>query len=334
MFRLLLICAALFLLYFGFTLTQSFDSKVLISLYSYNVETTFFFSLISLILLIVVCFIIIKFLVLIIDLPVRIHNIFSDRKINNDRYSLVLSFAKYITGNKAKAGSIARKNSSCEDLKEFHNLILAETDEDIDSKISHFQKLVNSKEFAFYSNKKLAKLFYDKALYVEAETYAVKAYNLNELDNDNLITLIYCYGQLSLWTKFIFIVNKVAKLYKSVTMLEMLKISDYYLLAAKQKIDNNDNNAAIEYIESAISTNFVNNKLLELYLNLNSNLSDKKKIEVLKNAFHIIPSLEIVKLFKKFTSLSDEQIYEELTKHLSAERDEMLVLAIKAYLEL
>lgn len=334
MFRLLLICAALFLLYFGFTLTQSFDSKVLISLYSYNVETTFFFSLISLILFIVLSFIIIKFLVLIIDLPVKIHNIFSDRKINNDRYSLVLAFAKYITGDKAKAGSIARKNSSYEDLKELHTLILAKTDEDIDSKIAHFQKLVNSKEFAFYSNKKLARLFYDEALYAEAEIHAVKAYNLNELDNDNLIILIYCYGQLSLWTKFIFVVNKVAKLHKSVPMLEMLKISEYYLLAAKQKIDNNNTDAAIEYLESAISTNFVNTKLLELYLNLNSNLSDKKKIEVLKNAFRLLPSLEIVKLFKNFTSLSDEQVYEELTKDLDIAKDEVLILAIKAYLEL
>ncbi|WP_341788095.1 MULTISPECIES: tetratricopeptide repeat protein [unclassified Rickettsia] len=323
MFRLLLICAALFLLYFGFTLTQSFDSKVFISLYNYNIETTFFFSLISLILLIVLGFIIIRFLILIIDLPIKIHNVFSNCKINNDRYSLVLAFAKYITGNKAKAGSIARKNSSCENLKEFHNLILAETEEDVDKKIAYLQNISKSKEFAFYSNKNLARLYYDKGLYQEAENYAIKAYNLNEYDADNLVTLAYCYGQLALWSKFTFITNKIAKLHKAIPISDNLKIADYYLLA-------ND----AEYLESAINTNFVNIPLLELYLNSNNNLNDKKKIKILKDAFQIMPSLEIVKLFKKFTTLSDEQVYEELTKDLDTKKDEILILALKSYLEL
>lgn len=330
MFRLLLICAALFLLYFGFTLTQSLDSKVLISLYNYNIETTFFFSLISLCLLIIFSFVAIKFLVLIIDLPIKIHNIFNNRKINNDKYYLVLAFAKYITGNKTKASSIARKNSSCKDLKEFHHLICAETAEDIDTKIAYFQKLVTSKEFAFYSSKNLAMLYYDKGLYAEAENYAIKAYNLNELDNDNLITLMHCYGQLGLWTKFTFIANKIAKFYKDISKLEAIKITDYYLLAAKQE----NNEVAIEYLESAINSNFVSTELLEFYLSLNNKLDDKKKNKILKNAFYHIPSLEIVKLFKKFTSLSDEQVYKELTKDLDTKKDEILILAIKAYLEL
>jgi len=335
MFRLLLICIALLLLYFGFTLTQSFDSKVLISLYDYNIETTFFFSLISLLLLLVFCFIIIKFLILIIDLPFNIHNIFNNRKINNDRYSLSLAFAKYITGNKTKAGSIARKlpYENLKETKEFYDLILAETEEDIDTKIAYFKKLINSREFAFYSNKNLAKLFYAKSLYTEAENYAVKAYNLNELDSDNLITLMHCYGQLGLWVKFTFIANKIAKLHKDISKPEAVKITDYYLLAAKQEIDNSNTEAAIEYLETAINTNFVNTELLELYLNLNNNLNDKKKIKILKNAFHFIPSLELVKLFKKFTPLSDEQVYEELVAGLDTKKDEILILALKAYLE-
>lgn len=89
-----------------------------------------------------------------------------------------------------------------------------------------------------------------------------------------------------------------------------------------------------EYLESAINTNFVNIPLLELYLNSNNNLNDKKKIKILKDAFQIMPSLEIVKLFKKFTTLSDEQVYEELTKDLDTKKDEILILALKSYLEL
>ncbi|XVN40553.1 MAG: heme biosynthesis HemY N-terminal domain-containing protein [Rickettsia endosymbiont of Argas persicus] len=337
MFRLLLICAALFVLYFGFTLTQSFDSKVFVSLYNYNIETTFFFSLISLILLIIFGFILIKFLVLIIDLPFKIHNIFNNRKINSDRHALILAFAEYIIGNISKAASMARKDLSPEALKEnheCHNLILAETEKDIDKKITYLQKLSKSKEFAFYSNKKLAKLFYVKALYQTAEDYAVRAYNLNEYDLENLITLAYCYGQLSLWTKFTFTANKISKLHKTIPLSDSLKITDYYLMVAKQELDNGNNANATEYLESALSSNFVSNKLLELYLSLNNNLNEKKKIRILQNAFQTTPSLEIVKIFKKFTNLLDEEIYEVITKDLNEETDEIFILAIKAYLGL
>ncbi|BBJ31411.1 hypothetical protein RAS_05200 [Rickettsia asiatica] len=339
MFRLLLICATFLLFYFGFTLIESFDSKVFISLYDYNIETTLFFSLILGLLLLISCFIVIRFLILIIDLPSKIHNIFNKRKINHDRYALILAFAEYIMNNKAKSASIARKNLSSEDLKdsqEFHNLILAVTEEDVDRKISYFQKLITSKEFVFYGSKNLAKLYYDKSLYEQAENYATKAYNFNELDSDNLITLMRCYGKLSLWTKFIFIMNKLAKFHKHGSiLLQTQEIAEYYLLlAAKQEVESNNTANAIDYLETAVGLNFYNDELLEFYFNLNDKLNVNKKIKILKDAFRIIPSLKLVQLFKKSTSLSNRQIYEELTQELDAKKDEILILAIEAYLEL
>lgn len=334
MFRLLFICSIILLLYFGFTLMQSFDSKVLISLYNYDIETTFVFSIIAFLLLLVSCVIVVRFLILIIDLPIKIQNIFHNKKINNDRHSLVSAFAKYIIGDKAKAGSIAKKNLSTKDLEneqEFYNLILTETEEDIDKKITYFQNLSKSREFTFYSNKNLAKLYYDKSLYQEAENYAIKAYNLNEYDLENLIILLYCYGELSAWTKFTFIANKIAKIHKKKSISNSSKVADYYLLAAKQEVDSNNISNALDYLESALEANFWNIELLEFYLKLNSNLNDSKKIKLLKDAFQVAPSLELVKLFKKYTTLSDEQIYEELTKELN---DEVLTLAISAYLNL
>ena len=337
MFRLLLIFAIFLLLYFGFTLIESFDSKVFISLYDYNIETTLFFSLILGLLLLISCFIVIRFLILIIDLPSKIHNIFNKRKINHDRYALILAFAEYIMSNKAKSASIARKNLSSEDLKdsqEFHNLILAVTEEDVDTKISYFQKLITSKEFVFYGSKNLAKLYYEKSLYSEAENYAIKAYNLNELDSDNLITLMRCYGKLSLWTKFTFITNKLTKFHKHGSILpQTQEIAEYYLLAAKQEVESNNTANAIDYLETAVELNFYNSELLEFYFNLNDKLNVNKKIKILKDAFRIVPSLKLVQLFKKFTALSDRQIYEELTRELDAKKDEILILAMEAYLE-
>ncbi|MCZ6902397.1 MAG: hypothetical protein O7C59_02580 [Rickettsia endosymbiont of Ixodes persulcatus] len=337
MFRLLLICATFLLFYFGFTLIESFDSKVFISLYDYNIETTVFFNLILGLLLLISCFIVIRFLILMIDLPSKIYNIFNKRKINHDRYALILAFAEYIMSNKAKSASIARKNLSSEGLKdsqEFHNLILAVTEEDIDTKISYFQKLIKSKEFAFYGSKNLAQLYYDKSLYEKAENYAIKAYNLNELDSDNLITLMRCYGKLSLWTKFTFITNKLTKFHKHDSIKQMQEIAEYYLLAAKQEVESNNTAHAIDYLETAIDLNFYNGELLEFYFTLNDKLNVNKKTKILKDAFRIVPSLKLVQLFKKFTSLSDRQTYEELTQELDAKKDEILILAIEAYLEL
>ncbi|ADE30003.1 tetratricopeptide repeat protein [Rickettsia prowazekii] len=334
MFRLLLICITFLALYFGFTFIKHFDSKVVISLYDYNIETTLFLSVILGLLLLVSCFIIIRFLIIIIDLPATIHIMFSKRKINHDRHAVILAFAEYIIGNKMKAASIARKNLSSEDLKdfqEFHNFILAVTAEDIDSKISYFQKLITSKTFVFYASKNLAKLYYDKSLYDKAENYAIKAYNLNELDSDNLITLMHCYAKLSLWSKFIFITNKLAKFHKHEFVP---KITQYYLLIAKQEVENNNTANAIDYLEKAIDLNFYNDELLEFYFNLNDKLSVNQKTKILKEAFRIAPSLRLVQLFKKITSLSDKQIYEELTQVLDTQKDKIFILAIEAYLEL
>ncbi|WP_347938786.1 tetratricopeptide repeat protein [Rickettsia oklahomensis] len=337
MFRLLLICTTFLLLYFGFTLIESFNSKVFISLYNYNIETTLFFNLILGVLLLIFCFIVIRCLILIIDLPSKIHNILYKRKINHDKYTLILAFSEYIMSNKAKAASIARKNLSSKDLKdtqEFHNLILAITEEDIDTKIAYFQKLIKSKEFAFYGSKNLAKLYYDKSLYEKAENYAIKAYNLNELDSENLITLMRCYGKFSLWTQFTFITNKLIKFHKHDSINHMQEIAEYYLLAAKQEVESSNTTHAIDYLETAIDLNFYSGKLLEFYFTLNDKLNINKKTKILKDAFRIAPSLQLVQLFKKFTSLSDRQIYEELTQELEAQKDEIFIFAIEAYLKL
>lgn len=336
MFRLLIICIVFLLLYLGFSIVETLDSQVVLTLYDYHVETTFFSLLTFGILSLLISFIVIKILILIIDLPSKIQDIFTTRKINNNQYSLVRSISEYIIDNKSKAGSIARKISLPikKENRELYTLILANTEEEISKKIAYFEELETSKQFTFFAAKNLAILFYRKSFYQEAEGYASKAYNLNEFDSDVIAILINCYGKLALWEKFTFVVAKLAKLNKSKFAMMSSEIAEYYLSAAKMTVENNNTEIAIDYLELALSLNCIIPAILELYLTLNSNINNNKKIKILKNAFNAHPSLEIVKIFKKFTELLNYQIYEELTSELNIKEHLILFLAIAAYLDL
>ncbi|MFY9589718.1 tetratricopeptide repeat protein [Rickettsia endosymbiont of Halotydeus destructor] len=335
MFRLLIICIIFLLLYLGFSLVEERDSGVVLTLYDYHIETTFFSLFAFEILALIVSFILIKILILIIDLPTQIQNIFTERKINNNQYSLVRSLSEYIIGNKNKAASIARKILNLKkENKEFHILILAETEEEISKKITHFQELETYKQFNSFAAKKLALLFYNKNFYQEAESYATKVYNLNEYDSEVIAILINCYGKLASWGKFTFVVAKLARFDKIKLIIMNSEIAEYYLLAARNMVENNKTENAIEYLEIALNLNCVTHEILELYFTLNPKININKKTKILKNAFKAHPSLKIVEISTKYTDLLHTKIYEELTGELDVKDHLTLLLATAAYLNL
>jgi len=86
------------------------------------------------------------------------------------------------------------QNKLSPDFLEFSNLILAESEEDLDKKIQYFKELIKLNDYNYFATKKLAKIFYGLSRYEQSEHYAILAFNKNKLDNEILEILITCYA--------------------------------------------------------------------------------------------------------------------------------------------
>ncbi len=336
MIRLLIISITFFLLYLGFTTLNQLDSTLTINFYDYHLETSFFTFISLYILLTILSLIVIKIILLIIDFPIILKKIFSVKKAGNVNYMLMKAMAQSIIGDKSQSLVMIKKIAGylSEENRIFYILLLAESEKEIDTKIKYLQQLEQSKHYTSFVNKKLAQLYYQNNMYEQSENYAVRSFNLNESDSEILEILIDCYAKLSLWTKFVFVVSKLAKIDKEKLQSIKEKISNYYFLAANNMVETNDDRTAIQYLESAIKIVPSNYQALNLYFSLNSSSKNSKNIEMLKNAFIKKPSFEIVQIYREFTLMPSSEIYEDLAILVDPKEYFGLFLAIASYLNL
>ncbi|XVN42935.1 MAG: heme biosynthesis HemY N-terminal domain-containing protein [Candidatus Rickettsia vulgarisii] len=337
MIRLLIICAIFLLLYFGFSLLSQLDSILTIKLYNYQIESSFFTSIVIYILSTIIIIGAIKIICAIIDIPSSIKGIFRTKKANSNTSQLIETMKELIIGERTKSLSAIKKinkNGLKQDKKKLYHLLLAETEENTDQKIKYFQELEQAKYCLSFVTKRLAQIFYNSDTYKKSEDYAVKSFYLNEYDSENLETLLNCYSKLGEWEKFTFIVPKLHKADKQKFESIKDKIVDNYILAAKNMIDANDNKKALYYLELALGISPANYKALDHYLTINFSNKKNKDPKILQEAFAKKPSFEIVELYKKFYSLKPVEIYKNLESIVNPQEHLGLFLSIAAYLDL
>lgn len=335
MIRVSIICIIFLLLYCGFVVLSQFDSVVSFSLYNLYIETTVFTFVTFFILSLLCCFIVLKTIFSILDLPSNLKDFFHSRQITNNNYLLIQAMTEYIIGENSKAVSTVRRITSYlkPENTEFYRLFLAEIQEVPEKRIKLFQELETSKSYAAFVTKKLAKLYYQNNMYSTAEEYAVKSFNLNESDSETLEILIDCYAKLSSWTKLAFLISKLSRLdpikYNSIKG----KLADYCVLAAKYMIENDGEEDAVHNLELATKLVPSHYDALTLYFSLR-NIKSSKNIEVLNAAFIDYPSFEIAQLYKQFSFMSPTEIYENLVKLINPNEYLGLFLSIAAYYDL
>lgn len=334
MIRLLIFCITFLLLYFSFSMLSQLDSRLTLNLYDYYIETTFFTFVILYILLTLCTAIFFKILFLIIDLPSNLKDIFFSKRASNDNYLLMKAMAEYVSGEKSKSLVTSQKISYrlSQENKVFHTLLLAEAELEPSVKIKYFQELEQSKDYIPFVTKRLAQIHYQNNMYEIAENYAVRSFNLNESDGETLEILLNCYAKLALWTKFVFVVSKLSRVDGQKLESIKNKIADYYVIAAKNILEANEEKDAIHYLESAIKLIPSHIEALNLYLH--SSRWNNKNIELLKIAFTESPSFEIIELYKKFSTNDSSKIYDDLANSVDPKQYLGLFLAIAAYLDL
>ena len=337
MFRLLLFCILFFILYIGFATLSVYDSEIIFSFLDYQIEITLFTFFVIPVIFTLLVLIVLKMMMFIFDLPLIIRNRIKRRHIEKMANKSILAFAYYFMGNKNLGLDtiIGVIKNNPEDNADILALILSEKETNIDDKISNLRKLLDKKNYSLYASKALAKIFYDNGHYSDAENYAVKAFNQNDTDIEGMQLLIRIYAKLARWNKLVFVVSKLTRAGKYALKEMREEIAEYYYMAAKNVLADEENLEAVKYLESALELKPDYIEALNLYTEIKLSIkSTHEALKVLKSAYKLSPSFEIAELYILASRCSPEAAYSSLANIVDPKCNTTLYLAIAAYLGL
>lgn len=336
MIRFFIFCIVLLALYLGFTAITQYDIKTLIILGDYSIETTLFTIITIFIFTVIISLMLLKIVFTIFELPFLIRNKLYSKKIQQTIDSVLFAATQVIVRNNHKARKILNKIKAeiKPEYQDQYYLVLATAEKEFEKKIEYFGQLIESKDYSYYGLKALAKILFEKQLYEESESYANKAFNIEEFDIEVLQILLRCYAKLQLWTKFDFIILKIKKTDESFLSKIYRELSQYYFIAAKELLEKGNDMEALKYLGLALEYNPSYIDALDLYVILSNNLASNNILEVLKTAFIINPLFEIAEMYIKASKLTNIRAYEELSSLVDSKNYTSLFLSIAAFLDL
>ncbi|MDC0865265.1 heme biosynthesis HemY N-terminal domain-containing protein [Rickettsiaceae bacterium] len=337
MIRFLILIISLLLLYLGFDAIASYDFPLYISALNYQIETTLFVFAVIFLLTGFFLMLLLKAVFLIFNTPNMLMRKWKNQRVSKSNKALLNSLIQLVIGDRQKSLSLIKRvaSSSDKENKSTTNIILAETIDSSDKKISYLTNLLDEKEYSFYASKKLAEISYKSKQYEQAKNYALRAFNENDSDIYLMLLLIRIYAALELWAKCFFVVSKLEQSDKVLFMKCSLEISEFYYLAAKTELKNENDSEALEHLEYALEIRPDYIEALSLFTEISTNMKNTHAVlKVLESAFLANPSFEIAEIYIASCTDSPEIIYKTLAKIVSPKEHEGLFLAISGYLNL
>lgn len=337
MIRFLIICTVFLLLYLGFNIISEYDSIMQLSVFDYQVQTTFFAFMAIFAAIQIALMIFLKIVFLILDIPNRLKRRWHKRKIlrMNDKLLVVLS--QMFMGNDHKALSLMSKlvPDLDENNKETINLIKSVTETTSEKKVQHLKSLIGKKHYSIYAAKKLSEILYQDKHYKQAEEYALKAFDEDDTDTELMLMLIRIYAALEAWHKLVFIVSKIKRADSKLLKKHSVEIAVYYYEAAKAQLKLGSDNNALMYLESALELRPDYLEALNLFVDLSINLQNTVYIlKILKAAFLSNPCFEIARMYVASARNSAEANYGILASMANPTQYPDLFLAMATYLDL
>ncbi|RYE06536.1 MAG: hypothetical protein EOP33_05030 [Rickettsiaceae bacterium] len=338
MIKVIVICIFSLITYLSLSSIDQLNNQVTISFQDYTIEASLICIILTVATSMLALVTAINISTLFFNLPQIIKDKIKANKSQKTNLLLIQAAIFLLINDKNKAKQLSNKISS--DVKEYielKNLILAESEENLDRKLDYYQKLKSSKDCEAFAIRKLAATYFTLGSFAKAEDFASKGLAIDEKDIATIEILVNCYAQQKAWTKYD---DSIAKL-KKFDHHEISKISPqlaiYYMQAAKEMLEKGEDNKAIHFVESALELNPSNNEALDLYTSINLSLNNgHNNLKILSSAFSYNPSFEIAVMYIHTSTQSAQQIYNDLSTLVDSTdlSYKSLFLAIKAYLNL
>lgn len=337
MFKFLFFCIFFFLFYLGFIFLGEFNTKVEFFVFDYKVQTTLFILIAGFFITQFVLTIILKAVFFLINLPNFLKSIRQKKKLQNINKKLLKIVAEFLIKNPPSVDQIARNIVPELDKtdRDVGYLLEAESNISPDKKIEHYRKLIGNKNFNLHALKRLAEIFHKEGHYVQAEEFALRAFNENDTDKELLLILIKIYASLNLWPKLVFIVSKLKRADSKYIRNKASEISAYYFSAAKYYLQAGLGDESKKYLEYALEIKPDRIDALILFTELQINTGNNVLInKILKTAFSLNPDFQIARLIADNMQETPEIIYDMLAEIVPPINNQALFLAIAAYLGL
>ncbi|MGC0371701.1 MAG: hypothetical protein DGJ47_000400 [Rickettsiaceae bacterium] len=335
MFKFLTLGITVLLLYLGFLYVSDFDSIVQIFVYDLKIELSFFTIITTFFLLQFILIVVIKILSVLLNIPELFKKSWQQHRIQTTHTKLMNAIIFFITDRTEKSAKIARKIYSKieNEGKDLSNIIIAADEKNIVAKRDYYTKALENEYLHAHAAKHIAKIYLHENQYVKAEKFALKCFDKNETDKENIMTLLEIYVALKAWDKFCALSSRLSYADKNDRNRKI--VSDHLYQQSQELIDNNKDSEAKEYLKKALSIKPDHIMCLNLYtkMEINSNNSSEA-LKILKSAFIYNNCFKIALMYAKCSTGSNEVIYRTLSADVEVKDNIHIFLSLAAYLEL
>ncbi|PCJ29792.1 MAG: hypothetical protein COA94_00080 [Rickettsiales bacterium] len=337
MIRLLILCVIFVLFYIGIGAMEHYDSALKFTALGYHIETTLFAFTAAFVIIQLITMICLKLVYLMFNLPQIIRNEWQRSSIQKLNRKLLNTLAELLMGNKKKSLGLASKliSSLNDKNKNVIHLILAELSDNPGKREEYLRNLTTEKHYSIYALKRLAEISYKNMHYKQAEDYALKAFNEDDTDTELMLSLIRIYASLKTWQRLVFVVSKLQRADTKLLQKHSGEIAEYYYLAAKDYVQEESDDEALNYLESALELNPCHMPALNLFTKLAVNMKNSSSaLKILKSAFAATPSFELAKMYANSAHSSSDVVYGTLANLATPAKYPELFLALATYLNL
>ena len=326
------------ILYLSVSAISYYDTKIFIEIYSYEINVSFF----------LVCGSIILFSVLVYGIIILIRNLYAIPRLialkfqesqNQKAVNMILESYMYLLSNRKISDAKVNALKKMAHYKDHGALIVLHH---FKYSVNHFEDKISSLEhlskvagLSLYTYMQFTMLFFESKNYTEALKYAKLTFDMTTESLPINVCLARIYIKLEMWQDFALFMDCVAN--KDYQIPDNTKVNRefavYLYKLAEYFIQKGDNSKAIKYLEYSLKYDQANlysiDKLCKHYIN---NGQTNEIQDVLDSAFACNPSFDLFVMYKKFSGVNDDAIYDTLATLARPKENTELFLAIAAAL--
>lgn len=334
-----MLCVLVLLIYLIFKVAGEYDTIIQFIVYGYQVELTLF-TFGTVYFISQICFLTaIKSISAVLYIPKLIKKKWYRLQVTQGNRALVNVLTQLVMNNHKKSlllTNIVPHKVDCDE--DVISLITAEVQDNFDTKIHHYRKLIDTQHYSRYALKKLAEICYNNTHLKQAEDYAIRALNNDDKDKELQLMLINIYARLEEWPKLVFIITQLQRVNSNIIVDKAKEIASYYCQAAKSYLQDGFDKEALQFLEYALMLHPINIEALTLFIELLTNIKHSKSkdiLQILRVAFSSRPCFELAMMYTRHaTTASSEEIYSALSSFVKPDQHVALFLALAAYLGL
>lgn len=315
-----------------------YDTKMLIEIYSYQVQVSFFFVCVSSVLFVIIAYLVISLIKNLYSMPRFISSKFQASQ-NNKARDLILDSYIAILSHGAIDSYKVNALKGLNDYNKHAELIVFinsyNSSQTSDETISRLYSLSQIPNLSLYAHTQLVKLFFKSRNYIEAMKHGKLAFEINKTNEELNLYLINLYTVLGMWED---LEHSIAQIecgsYKIPDNIHTKKnISRDLLALAEYYIQKGDSIKELQALEDSLRYDQENlysiDKLCKHYIN---NGHTHEIQDVLDRAFACNPSFDLFVMYKKFSGVNDDVIYDNLATLARPKENIELFLSIGAAL--